>query len=341
MGRGATNTNNGVIMFDFTGGKKKVKNTVVDKKFVVIRMEKYKFDEGTQGSKKYYRSHYGDRGMMAHDLRTEKMDDGYLAKPDETNIDFVGMDAKEIWAAANADFAKHGYHNNIDKRTKPVLNFLIGFSKDFVIPVEMRALHHKIIMEIIGKRFGMKNILYCSQQNDEKSAHYSISLINYNWKTHKTIAREMQKFGDNSLSELQGYVADELIKRRADLGHVRGEYMSKGVNKSVGQANQKLKQVQEELEKVEDKLGSLTVQDINTMLMSLDKKNKNHPEYGNYEKKLEVQMKAAAEAATEMELNNRRATAKEHNDWVKSKMDAMKAMNKVQKLNRSMDRKPG
>ena len=313
-------------------------------KYLSIRMNKLKFHEGTQMGNKYYKSHFGDWGQMAHDLRDEEMDAGYLKKPDQTNLNYINKnDAENLWRDCQNDYKNHK-SKSLDRRTKPVLNFLLSFSEDFEIPHAQREAHFKVVAKIVADKFGFDKILYLSQQNDEKSAHYSFSILNYDDEAHKTIARSMTP---KVMSELQDWVADELKKRHADYGHTRGVKGSQTKNVSVGQVNEKIRNAEARLSEVEerlaeaqkklvevvDKTGDIELADFEEMLMNLNEKNKKHPKYEKYKEKID-------KATEQAQRDYQRAVAEQHKQDViaSNKKQLTRSLNRVSKLSRSMDR---
>ena len=165
------------------------------------------------------------KNQFLHDLRFETMESGYLKRPEEKNKnEFFGImensdnennfeNVKKSWKKIEADFKKHN-GKKIHRQTKQGLNFLLSFEKDFDLSEENRVAQFKSVKKYILENFDYP--LYLVQHNDEKSLHYSFTVLNYSNTTHRPIAKQI----DTSL--LQDSIADHLKKDGQDYGHTRG-----------------------------------------------------------------------------------------------------------------------
>lgn len=200
-----------------------------------IRIEKRFINKattvGNPKSKKsrYYKSH---REQYEHDKRSEIMENGYLKFPDKTSTnifkdfnntggntpDEIVENSNKLVDIAKADYKENSYRNrNMRKNWKPIINGLISFSEDFHIDDEKnRQDQFSSVENFIIERFGKDAVVYINQQNDEKSLHYSFSVLNYDFRTHKTVGKYIDT------SKLQTEISEWLKKDNQNYDHVRG-----------------------------------------------------------------------------------------------------------------------
>lgn len=240
-----------------------------DKK-LSIRMVKQKINKSTTSGKKFYKSY---KQQMEHDFRIEKMEEGYLKRPNENNkiIEFSrkeqdrrntnrennsndrrknfvrGIRSEDIildWEKIKRHHLKKN-GRKLHKQTKPTLNFLLSFSKDFDLSEEEREAQLQSVKNFITKKFSLP--IYLVQHNDEKSLHYSFSVMNYDLKNNRPLAKTIDT------SFLQDEIANHLKNDNQDYGHTRG--IKKGISKSehLGILQGKVKE-QEEIIKQQAKI---------------------------------------------------------------------------------------
>lgn len=212
-----------------------------------IRMVKMKTNKGTKLGNKYFKSY---KEQYEHDYRIEKMDQDYLKRPNETNKDYKfikNIDAANVnqyWEKLRTAHKKK-VNKNIQTQTKPTLNFLLSFSKDFDLSIEDREKQFQSVKRFIENNFSFP--IYLIQHNDEKALHYSFSIFNYCKKTNRPLAKQI------NTSKLQDLIAEHLKADNQDYGHIRGEAktISRKEHKSILSAkNEEMEQVIKEKEEL-------------------------------------------------------------------------------------------
>jgi len=243
-----------------------------------IRMYKQKMNTLTKSGNKTYKSFVQ---QLLHDFRFEEMDSTYLKRPSEKNKYIINnklyssnekINTLELQKQVQLEFDNiqldYQRHNNkkFHKQTKPTLNFLLSFSKDFDLPEEQRKQQLESVYKFIQKRFGQ--VIYLVQHNDEKALHYSFTIYNYDYKTHRPIAKQIDT------SKLQDQIAEHLKSEGQDYGHTRGEPKSISLAKhrtiiegKVLEAEQKEKELQEKIKQLENQNKEL--QEKNDRLLKI------------------------------------------------------------------------
>ena len=160
---------------------------------------------------------------MEHDFRTEVIEKNYLKRPEEKNK-YYKFEGKNLKGVELNDIEKlwenvENYHlinkkKKLDKQTKPTINFLLSFSKDFDLSEEDRIKQMESVKEFITKNYSLP--IYLVQHNDEKALHYSFSIMNYDFKTQRPIAKQI------NTSQLQDNITNHLKQDNQDYGHNRG-----------------------------------------------------------------------------------------------------------------------
>ena len=191
-----------------------------------IRVVKSKMSKKVVSGKKTYRSF---KSQYNHDMRFEEMDSNYLKRPNEKNkyVSFIGIDNiiniknrennfKNIdkqWEDIKNNH-KEFWNKGLHSETKPVLNFLLSFEEDFDLSEEDRLSQIESVRDFIKNKYDYP--IYLVQHNDEKSLHYSFSIINYCKKTNRPLAKQIDT------SKLQDEIANHLKSDNMDFGHTRG-----------------------------------------------------------------------------------------------------------------------
>jgi len=246
-------------------------------KLLSIRMEKKFIDKGVShfsgGKTKYFKSH---KEQFQHDWqikdkknggyrRIENMDDDYLKNKNNENIQWKHeLKIEEFWSACEKDHMKNGAGKEALKksnwgRTKPVLNFMMSWNSDLNLTDEKsKKAHWKSVTNFIKKKFD--HVIYVVQKNDEDGLHYSFSVLNYDKKNHKTMARDLDR---SWFSDLQDEFADQLKKDNQDYGFTRGIKYSNAKHKTLGESRKKVEKVEAKYKKVKAELDE--VLDIMTM----------------------------------------------------------------------------
>jgi hypothetical protein len=244
-------------------------------KTLSIRMRKIEMTKDTTSGNRTYKSFVK---QFKHDTRHEKMDSTYLQRKENSNKHYLFNDKlfsenidketmlKEIaetskdWEYIKADF-KEEHKKNLHKQTKPVLNFLLSFSKDFDLNEEDRVKQFKVVKQYIQEHFDYAISLH--QHNDEKALHYSFNVLNFDKKTKRPIAKQIDT------SKLQDQIANYLTKYNANYGHSRGEKKTVSLAKHRTIMEAKVQQLQEKEKELQEK--NKQIEDLN---YSLEKKNK-------------------------------------------------------------------
>jgi len=192
----------------------------MENKTLSIRMVKMKTNTGTKQGGKYFKSY---KQQMEHDFRTEVIEKNYLKRPEEKNK-YYKFEGKNLKGVELNDIEKlwenvENYHlknkkKKLDKQTKPTINFLLSFSKDFDLSEEDRIKQMKSVKDFITKNYSLP--IYLVQHNDEKALHYSFSIMNYDFKTQRPIAKQI------NTSQLQDNITNHLKQDNQDYGHNRG-----------------------------------------------------------------------------------------------------------------------
>ena len=192
----------------------------MEDKTLSIRMVKMKTNKGTKSGGKYFKSY---KQQMEHDFRIEDIEKNYLKRPNEKNnyYKFKGKnlkgvelnDIEKLWENVK-DYHLINKKKKLDKQTKPTINFLLSFSKDFDLSEEDRIKQMESVKEFITKNYSLP--IYLVQHNDEKALHYSFSIMNYDFKTQRPIAKQI------NTSQLQDNITNHLKQDNQDYGHNRG-----------------------------------------------------------------------------------------------------------------------
>lgn len=188
-------------------------------KYVNIRIRRNSWI-GRKVGDKYYKSYTQQRD---HDLRTELMQDGYLSRSENIgqniNTNFQEIEEKNVkhfWLIARDDYLDR-WGRGLPKNTKPIISGLISFSPDMVEDIHTygKELLNKKVNQFLTDKFG-KSCIYNSLQMEEGTPHFQWTMINYDFKTHRTISNTI----DTSI--LQTEIANFLKKEIEGFDYVRG-----------------------------------------------------------------------------------------------------------------------
>jgi hypothetical protein len=230
----------------------------MENKTLSIRMVKMKTNTGTKQGGKYFKSY---KQQMEHDFRTEVIEANYLKRPEETNKyhKFKGKnlqgielnDIEKLWENVEKYHLKNK-KKKLDKQTKPTINFLLSFSKDFDLSEEDRIKQMDSVKDFITKNYSLP--IYLVQHNDEKALHYSFSIMNYDFKTQRPIAKQI------NTSQLQDNITNHLKQDNQDYGHNRGikKNISLKEHKTIMQG--KVEEQNKKLEMLENQNEELKLQ---------------------------------------------------------------------------------
>jgi hypothetical protein len=192
-----------------------------------IRIRQNDFKRVSKGGKTYK----SIVEQISHDYRTEKIDSGYLTNPKNTNvyqshnelrndnntldIENVKDNIHKLFDKVKQDYKENNNNRSWQKKTKPFLTGVISFSSGFMLDIEESKIFNQKLNQFIQETFSQK--LTCVLHRDEKSLHFHFTIFNYDFKTHKTIGRNI------NTSELQDKLFDFLNKQDLTYGHKRGE----------------------------------------------------------------------------------------------------------------------
>jgi len=170
------------------------------------------------------RKYKSAKQQLEHSLRIEKMDIGYLTNPKNQNLTSTKkglvIDNKisdeyleNSFKLCQEDYKKHN-NKTLDKRTKPFLTHLLSFSSGFYLDFKQSKEMLQVIKEFLNDEFG--SFISIALHRDETSFHIEILSNNYDFRTHKTIGRNLDT------SKLQDKIQNHLEKHNVSYGHKRG-----------------------------------------------------------------------------------------------------------------------
>ena len=211
--------------------------TSIRKKLSIrIRRNRFftKFGRNKKGNKVNYR---GIKDQLAHDFRDPEIDwdTGYLLNSDRFDenkylgaggktrqelIDNTYQRARKLWIKAQADY-KMDQGRSLPSNTSEFLTGVLSFSRGFEAGDKAGDLV-KTVANFIKEEFSQ--VVSVSYHQDELSGHIHFSLVNYDFKNHKTIGRNLDT------SNLQDKIAAYLQSNDLDFGHTRGD--SKQINEN-------------------------------------------------------------------------------------------------------------
>lgn len=191
---------------------------------------------------------------MEHDLRVENMEEGYLSKPENIgqNINTVWQDLEEknvkhFWLTARSDYLDR-WGRALPENTRPIISGLISFSETMIEDIHKygKELLNEKVNQFLIKKFG-RSMVYNTLQCEEKTPHFQLLLLNYNFDTHRSISNTIDT------EKLQDEIADFLKKEIENFDYVRG------VPKEVSHAEHlEVRQAQQiEMKKQEKQISGL------------------------------------------------------------------------------------
>ncbi len=229
----------------------------MNKNLLSIRIRKHNLNQSVKSGGKYYKSSIQNQN---HDFRKENIEEGYLNNPQNKNkVLFKQNELNEEMLSSldksiDKDYKKHSYRNReLPKNTKKFLSGLITFSSNF--QEEHNGYYDKKINEFLKKRFG-ESLIYTVLHTDETTPHYHFQVLNYDFKTHKTIGKHIDT------SKLQDELSDFL-----DSQFKRGK-KKKWTMKRVSNLEGKIKGLERELEEKQNELNEQK-EELNTQLEEL------------------------------------------------------------------------
>jgi hypothetical protein len=219
-----------------------------------IRIVKQNFDKSfirhRGGRTKYFKSYIQQRD---HDFRNEEMDIGYLERPNEKNkehkfrnTDFGAL--RNEWEGIKSDF-KGKHKKSMQKQTKEVINALLTFSAGFDLSPENREIQFEAVKKFVEEEFDFP--IYVVQHNDERTLHYHFSFLNYDKKTNRPLAKQI------NTSKLQDKVFDYLKEHNADFGHTRGIPKEETGKENIPILQGKIKTLEKENQKLRDNIAEM------------------------------------------------------------------------------------
>jgi len=220
-----------------------------------IRIQKMSLEKSFRSNNRYFKSY---KQQMEHDFRIEKMDSNYLSRPNEKNK-FHSFRKEQIQSVINDWEDIKSNHKkvkgkSIQKQTKEVISGLITFSKDFDLSELERQRQFDIVKGWIEKEFDYP--IYVVQHNDEKSLHYHFCILNYDKKTNRPLAKQI------NTSKLQDKVFDYLKEHNVDYGHTRGISKTISLKEHKTIMEGKVKEQEEKVKNLETNINKLTKEKI-------------------------------------------------------------------------------
>jgi len=192
-------------------------------------------------------------------------------------IDLDNFDEQETlklleaeWEEINNDHKTHK-GKKLPSNTKPFYTGVLSFSTDFMLDETESKEMLNVVEKFIQDRFG--NYLTVSAHRDETSLHFHWTMLNYDYKNHKTLGNGLDK---EVTSMLQDEIAEYLIQNDVDYGHSRGESKEKTkanhneLWESHEIAKEKTLQEIEELNHVKNVLKGQVTDEMNEFLSTAD-----------------------------------------------------------------------
>ncbi len=184
-------------------------------------------DHGRQAKKsgrKYYKSL---DETLAHCDRTEKMDENYLLRPEQQNLNIV--EVKNILGMKEEVYRDYKEFNGRKMPTNwiPYINGVITFSSSMQDDINKygREKMHTAIKGFLKSEFG-DIIIGVSLHMDETTPHCRFQAINYIKDKHKTFSSDMNveiRKDKNRKNLLQDRLADYLAEHMERFDYVRGQ----------------------------------------------------------------------------------------------------------------------
>ena len=232
-------------------------------------------NQGTNKSKTYR----GLKSQINHNNRTEKMDDNYLVRPENTK-DNQHLLVKDLdntilsWIEEmEQDYFNH-YKRKMPKNVKPFINGLITFSETMQEDLEKFGADKmtKTILEFLKQEYGVK-VISLDLHLDETTPHFHFQVLNYDFDKHKTHSRILEtRLRDKGNEERRNITQDNLASYLQ--GHIEGFDYKRGKVSGIKQYHNKKKAQQEHLEKQKTQIAELEkkVSALNKDLTEKEKK---------------------------------------------------------------------
>ncbi len=180
-------------------------------------------DKPKKSGRKYYKSL---DETLAHCDRTEKMDENYLLRPEQQNLNIV--EVKNILGMKGEVYRDYKEFNGRKMPTnwRPYINGMITFSSTMQEDINKygREKMHEVMKEFLKIEFG-ENIFGVSLHMDETTPHWHFQAVNYIKDKHKAYSTnmhvEIKKNKGKNL--LQDRLADYLAKHIDGFEYIRGQ----------------------------------------------------------------------------------------------------------------------
>ncbi len=188
-------------------------------KYINFRIRRNGF-VSKRASGKYYKSY---TEQMRHDLRLEKMDDGYLSRPqlqgenlykswhdlDESNI-------KSLWSKAQGRY-KERWGRSLPSNTQPIITGLVSFSHSMIDDIYLygKEKMFQVMNDFLRVHFD-ESVIYNTLQMEETVPHFQFVLLNYDDGKNTTISNQI------NTAEFQTKVADFFKSKIVGFEYIRG-----------------------------------------------------------------------------------------------------------------------
>lgn len=207
-----------------------------------------------ENSKVGTKTYRGIRSQLEHNYREEEQDINYLVRPELTKYNLTYSKHrteegyKEEIEKIKADYQEH-YKRKPPSNLKPFINGLLTFSQTMqedIKTIEPKRLL-KIVKDFLLEEFG--EVLHYSIHLDETTPHIHFICHNWNFKTHKTHSKTLDKqLKENELR--QSYQQDRLDShfKKNNIDYNRGDI------RSIKQKKNEVKTYQEYTKELENNL---------------------------------------------------------------------------------------
>lgn len=247
------------------GREKRTSQAMSDstEKLLSIRIHRQGFQDRKVG-KKTYKSF---SSMLAHNNRTEEMDDDYLLNPEYQHQNICEYkyeseaELQPLLARMNSDY-KDYHKRKIPSNTLPLIDGLITFSQSMRQDVEIYGIDKmsNAVKEFLDLEFGGGEIIGFIYHADETTPHWGFSALNYNFDTHKTYSKTMEKaIGESEFrqNDLQDRLAEFLKLKIPNFEYKRGKINSiKKYHSDRAKQQEHIKQQSSQIQEQEELIKS-------------------------------------------------------------------------------------
>lgn len=271
----------------------------IDKKLnITLQRQDFEtiYKKKANGDTKKYR---GYKSQIEHNNRTEQMDENYLVRPENTKKNFYWINknydteekVRELIDKTFDDYKKY-HKRKMPKNTKPLMQGYISFSEtmqqDFVKFGKSKMI--TAVYNFLRSEYG-DNLLTFDLHLDETTPHFHFSLLNYDFKQHRTHSKLLEEALNDKANPMRKNeqqdrleahlkthindfdyrrgdirsIKDYHTKRKAHQRHIERQLVKlKELNKSHAKKNKEqdeiIKKKEAEIKKLDEEFKSATEQ---------------------------------------------------------------------------------